>query len=192
MFTFHQSYFLEDNLYLKHMYRYFFRSNFFDSNQRKPNLAWIAARELCAMRTAGSPPLLHGELTDLACGCQQLTYITGRDAVLRGREKPRRLLLKPVVISVPLLRILSCEYRAYGRGKHVQSQQRRPQEGHQNEDTGLSCKCTQQNALCLVDRSWLGRRGRSGWLNANRLASWGTDMTCLFVAKVRHQMFIRP
>lgn len=82
------------------------------------------------MRTAGSPPLLHGELTDLAFGCQQLTYIAGWDAVLRGREKARRLLLKPVVISVPLLRILSCEYRAYGRGKHVQSQQRRPQEGH--------------------------------------------------------------
>lgn len=34
-------------------------------------LAWLGVRELCAMRTAGSPPLLYEELTDLAFGCQQ-------------------------------------------------------------------------------------------------------------------------
>lgn len=99
--------------------------------------------------------------------------------------KARRLLHKPVVTPVAPWNILSCEYRAHGRGNHVQSQQRRHQEGHQNEDTGLSCKCTPQKALRPPGSRSLEHRGLGCWLNANKLISWAADMTCLSVNKVQ-------
>lgn len=117
-----------------------------------------------------------------------------RDAELRGRGKARQLLLEPVSTPVPHQITFSCEYRAYGPGNHVQSQQRRHQEGHQNEDTGLSCKCTPQQVLWLSAGRSLDHRGQrlASYATVGPTAEWLLRVVGSPKTKYTHHMFRCP